>query len=183
MTILVAALVFFLTSGRFLVLDEPQRSDIILVLAGETEQRPARGLELLRQGYAQRMVLDVPAEATLYRWRQTELAQKYLQSLGADQAVTICPIYGLSTKAEAQDAAACLKGLPGKNLLIVTSDFHTRRALNIFRRELANYNCHVAAAYDDRQFGAHWWQHRQWAKVNFDEWIRLVWWGVIDRWR
>jgi len=33
------------------------------------------------------------------------------------------------------------------------------------------------------QFGGKWWKHRQWAKVNFDEWLRLVWWQAVDRWR
>ena len=178
-----AALTFFLTSGRFLVINEPQKSDIILVLAGETEQRPARALELLHQGFASHMILDVPAEATIYDWAQTDLAQKYVESLGVSDAVTVCPIHGLSTKAEAKDAAVCLKGIPGRNLLLVTSDFHTRRALSIFQRELPNYNCRVAAAYDARQFGAQWWLDRQWAKVNFDEWLRLAWWTTIDRWR
>ena len=25
--------------------------------------------------------------------------------------------------------------------------------------------------------------NRQWAKINFDEWLRLVWWQAVDRWR
>jgi len=35
-----------LGSGRYLIVDDPQKSDVILVLAGETELRPARALEL-----------------------------------------------------------------------------------------------------------------------------------------
>ena len=37
-------------AGRFLVVDAPERSDVILVLAGETEHRPARALELAGSG-------------------------------------------------------------------------------------------------------------------------------------
>jgi hypothetical protein len=40
----------------------------------------------------------------------------------------------------------------------------------------------VAAAYDDAQFGAPWWKHRQWAKTNVDEWLRMFWWQAVDRW-
>ena len=32
-------------------------------------------------------------------------------------------------------------------------------------------------------FGIQWWQHREWAKTNLYEWLRLAWWGLIDRWR
>jgi hypothetical protein len=42
----------------------------------------------------------------------------------------------LSTKAETRDVEGCLARENGGRVLIVTSDFHTRRALSIFRREL-----------------------------------------------
>jgi len=64
----------------------------------------------------------------------------------------------------------------------VTSDYHTRRALSVFRKEVPGYSYSVAAASDPVQFGARWWQHRQWAKNNTDEWMRLLWWELVDRW-
>jgi uncharacterized SAM-binding protein YcdF (DUF218 family) len=67
--------------------------------------------------------------------------------------------------------------------LLVTSDYHTRRALGIFKHELRRHDISVAAASDPSQFGNAWWKHRQWAKTNFDEWLKLVWWKVVDRWR
>ncbi len=39
-------------AARFLVVEGPVKSDAIVVLAGETDARPARGVELLRQGLA-----------------------------------------------------------------------------------------------------------------------------------
>jgi uncharacterized SAM-binding protein YcdF (DUF218 family) len=67
-------------------------------------------------------------------------------------------------------------------VLLVTSDFHTRRALSIFQKEDPDWTFSVAAAYDDTQFGANWWTHRQWAKTNVDEWLRMFWWQAVDRW-
>jgi uncharacterized SAM-binding protein YcdF (DUF218 family) len=185
-TILVLIAVVFLPllalSGRFLVLDQPGRSDVIVVLAGETEQRPARGLELLDRGFAPRLILDVPADFVIYRWHELELARQYVQGLPQAVSISICPIHALSTKAEAQDVAPCLKRIGGQRVLLVTSDFHTRRALSTFRRVLPGYDFRVAAAYDAGQFGLQWWRRRQWAKVNFDEWMRLLWWQVVERW-
>lgn len=40
-------LLFSMTSGGFLVVNNPQHADVIVVLAGETYRRPNRGLELL----------------------------------------------------------------------------------------------------------------------------------------
>ena len=167
---------------RFLVVDEPQRSDVIVVLAGETDRRPARALELLQQNYAKNIVIDVQSDSRIFGTTCEELAQKWAASLPQASQVSVCPIRGLSTKAEALEAGECAKKVGAGSILLVTSDFHTRRAASIFRRELPNTPIHVAAAYDPEQFGDPWWRHRQWAKTNFDEWVRLIWWEFVDRW-
>jgi uncharacterized SAM-binding protein YcdF (DUF218 family) len=170
-------------SGSYLVLDQPQRSDAILVLAGETDRRPARALELLAQGYAPIVVVDVPAAARLYDRTQFEVAQQWVSSLPERAAVRLCPTKGLSTRDESRDAAPCIAQAGARSVLLVTSDFHTRRALTIFRTEYPSITFSVAAARDETQFGTAWWKHRQWAKVNLDEWLRLIWWKAVDRWR
>ena len=181
--LLAAALLLSSTSGGFLIVNRPEHADVIVVLAGETDRRPALGLHLLQENYAPRMLLDVPANAKLYQWDLLQLGQQYVRELPQAASVTVCPIYGLSTKAEAQDVSRCLKALGAHSVLVVTSDYHTRRALSTFRHELPGMQISVAAAIDPQQFGGAWWQHRQWAKLNFDEWVRLVWWEAIDRWR
>jgi hypothetical protein len=181
--VLAVLLVLFATqAGRFLVVDAPLPSDVIVVLAGETDRRPTRALELLQQGFGKRVLIDVPADSTIYTFTQLDLAQKYVQSLPQAAAVSVCPIVGLSTKAETEDVEKCLTRMNSGTVLIVTSEFHTRRALSIFRQELPRRTFSVAAEYDSAQFGTHWWTHRQWAKTVVDEWLRLLWWSVVDRW-
>lgn len=68
-------------------------------------------------------------------------------------------------------------------MLIVTSDYHTRRALTIFRDHLKQYQFNGAAARDPSRFGTAWWTNREWAKATLDEWMKLVWWEAVDRWR
>lgn len=174
---------FAASAGRRLVVDTPQPSDVILVLAGETDRRPARALQLLDQGYGLRVVIDVPAGTTVFGFTQVDLARKYIENLPESAMVGICPIAGLSTREESHDAEKCLAGEVGARVLIVTSDFHTRRALSIFRHEVQGKSFSVAAARDERQFGSRWWTNRQWAKTCFDEWLRLVWWNGVERWR
>src|SRR5262245_61606011 len=159
----VAALLFF-TSGGFLVVDRPEHADAIVVLAGETDRRPALALRLLQEGYAPRLVLDVPANARIYDQDLLQLAQQYVKGLPQVGSVIICPIYGLSTKTEAEDDLKCLKTLNVHSVLVVTSDYHTRRALSTFRHQLSGMQVSVAAAADPVQFSSSWWKHRQWAK-------------------
>jgi len=170
-------------AGSFLVVDAPRRSDVVLVLAGETKQRPLLALQLLSQGYGRTILLDVPIDSTIYEFTQIQLAQKYISDLPEPASVSICPIHGLSTKDESKDVENCLPQEGVKRVLIVTSDFHTRRALSVFRRELPQYEYSVAAARDEAQFGVRWWTHRQWAKIFVDEWLRMIWWKLVDQWR
>jgi hypothetical protein len=169
--------------ARWLVEDEPKKSDVILVLAGEADKRPARGLELLDQGYGRKLILDVSTRERVFLWTTPELAEKYVATLAQRSAISICPIRGLSTRDEAREAALCLQAVGGHDMLLVTSDYHTRRALSVFRREIPEDHFAVAAAYDSQEFGVNWWQHREWAKTNLYEWLRLVWWETVDRWR
>ena len=183
LVILVLLLLWIVSrSGMFLVIDEPQKADAILVLAGETDRRPARALALLTQGYAPRLVLDVPADAKVYDSTYLQIAERWASGQPQSQSISVCPIQGLSTKSESTEAAACLRKFGAHSVLLVTSEFHTRRALSVFRKEQPDFAFQVAAAYDPTQFGERWWQHRQWAKTNLDEWLRLLWWESVDRW-
>jgi uncharacterized SAM-binding protein YcdF (DUF218 family) len=170
-------------SGRFLIVNAPLKSDVIVVLAGETEKRPARGVELLRQGAARRLILDVPAQANIFGANELDIAQRYIQTLPEAQSISVCPIYGLSTKDEAKDVSRCLSDNRPRDVLLVTSDHHTRRALITFQKEVPQYRYSVAASFDSSQFGTQWWRHREWAKTNLDEWLRLAWWELVDQWR
>jgi len=181
-TALAGLLLFAAMSGRLLVVNDPRPADIIVVLAGETDYRPARALELLSQHYAPRMLLDVPADAKIYKPTMLEIAHDYVQQLPQKDSVIICPITGLSTKTEARNVVNCLARWNVHSVLLVTSDYHTRRALSIFKHELPGVQWSAASTTDPQQFGTRWWQHRQWAKLNFDEWIRLAWWESVDRW-
>lgn len=170
-------------AARLLVVDEPEKSDAIVVLAGETNVRPARALELLRQGVTAHVFLDVESRDVVYDQQLTEIAQKYVNGLGEANRISVCPIAGFSTKTEADDASRCLHSLGAHRVLIVTSEFHTRRALTIFRHRLPQFQFNVAAARNPAEFGEAWWTNREWAKTTFDEWAKTLWWEAVDRWR
>ena len=178
-----AALVVGIAGPYWLVVDQPEKADVILVLAGETKVRPSLGRQLLSDGYAPRLVLNVPAEEQIYQWKLSELAGKYLESFPASKSTSACPIHGLSTRDEARDALQCLQPLGVRSVLLVTSDYHTGRALAIFRHELPQLQFSVAAAHDELQFGRSWWKHRQWAKTFVGEVSKFIWWQLVDRWR
>src|SRR5260370_25966812 len=88
-------------AARFLVVDDPEKSDAIVVLAGEPNVRPARALELLRKGVAAYSFLAVATRDRIYDPQLIAIAPKHLTGLAGANRISVCPIAGLSTMAEA----------------------------------------------------------------------------------
>jgi len=175
-----------LFAGRLLVRDHPERADAIVVLAGDSQnERYRRGMELLRAGYSNHLFLDAQSNSTYFGHTPVEYAEAFLRQDAGDMSgkVSVCPFEEDSTLTETGFVAKCLETLHARNVLLVTSDFHTLRARSVFIHRLPQYHWSVAAAHDPRVFDTHWWQQREWAKTTFLEWLKVVWWNAIDRWR
>ena len=177
----------FLQPGKFLIVNNAERSDAIVVLGGDSaDQRYWKGMELLRAGYARHMFVDATT-GIAYGHSFVDLAKEYIgQTAGANLSqVSVCRIVGDSTKIEAQQVNACLQTMqpPPQSVIISTDDYHTRRALSIFRTELPQYRWTAAAARAEFLFGLPWWKNREWAKTYLTEWEKLLWWELVDRWQ
>ncbi len=177
----------FCQPGGFLIVNNPEKSDAVVVLGGDAaDQRYWRGMDLLRAGYAHHMIVDATTGIT-YGHSYVDLAKEYVAQTAGPYAaqVSVCPIVGDSTKVEAAQVDACLQALqpPPHSVIIATDDYHTRRALSIFRRELPQYQWTAAAAKAAFLFGLPWWRNREWAKTYLTEWEKLLWWQMVDRWR
>ena len=178
--------VFFVFAGRVLVVDRPEKADVIVVLAGDSlDLRYHKGMELLRAGYGKKLFLDASDDSTYFGRTPAEYASAFLKTDAGEMEpyVSVCPFAEDSTYTETKYVERCLQNSHPKNVLLVTSDWHTARALSIFRHRLPQYNWSVAAARDPRLFGTQWWRQREWAKTALKEWTRVIWWNLVDRWR
>ena len=174
-------------SGAYLIVDRPEKSDAIVVLAGDrNDVRYWRGVEMLRAGYGRQMILDASTERVYGRTYAEHAADFAARTSGklAPQ-ISVFAIKYDSTLLEAGDVAGCLARLrpSPRSVLLITNDFHTRRALSILGKRLPQYQWSAAAAYDDCLFGQPWWKKREWSKVNVIEWQKLLWWELWERWR
>ncbi len=180
--IIVLATLLLSHAASFLVVNNPRPSDVMLVLAGDSAGRYSHAVELQKSGFAERIILDVDATPSMFGKSQADLAYDFLREKGS-QGSEICPIRADSTFGEAVDVKRCLAGRKVNSVLIVTSDFHTRRALSIFQKRLPQYEWSVAAAWAPYHDAERWWRNRRWAKAALDEWEKYLWWELVDRWR
>jgi uncharacterized SAM-binding protein YcdF (DUF218 family) len=177
----------FCQPGGYLIVNNAEKADAIVVLGGDAaDQRYWKGMGLLREGYGRHMFVDATTGVT-YGHSYVDLARDFIaHTAGANAAqVSVCPIVGDSTKIEARQVDACLQTMqpPPKSVIIATDNYHTRRALSIFRKELPQYHWTAAAADVDFLFGLPWWKTREWAKTYLMEWEKLLWWQLVDRWQ
>ena len=129
------------------------------------------------------MLLNAEIRNRIYDQLLVDIARSYVKTLPERDHVAVCPTVGFSTFAEADDVNRCLQPLGVHRVLIVTSEFHTRRSLLIFRQHLPQYHFSAGAARNPTQFGEAWWTNREWAKTTFDEWTKILWFEAVDRWR
>jgi uncharacterized SAM-binding protein YcdF (DUF218 family) len=162
----------------------PQRVDVAIVLQGSIAAEKARiagAIALLRGGIADRALLSVPKESY---WGQAipPVARAYLErNYGTDLAARIdfCETSGEvnSTVQEVQALRPCIGEHHWQSVVIVTSNYHTRRAGMLWRRAAGkDPRIHVwVEGVIDPEFQRPWWRHRQSAKTWVMEFSKLVW--------
>ncbi len=161
--------------GGFLVNSQsPFKADIVLVLAGDEHgNRLLKAAELVNAGYAPRILVSGPL--CCYGNRESDLAIGFAVKHGVPPEWLISfPIQGSSTRAEAKEILAELRRLGVKRFLVVTSNYHTRRAGAIYRSMAAPETFRVVAAPDWAFSPEAWWRSREGQKQVFFEWSKTI---------
>jgi len=182
--------------GDVLVHADPLvKADAIVVLAGGTPQRELEAADLYAAGYAPRVVLTVERDSPagkLLRKRgisfetPTDLKRRILRSLGVpDTAITLLDgTRATSTRMEAELVRDWISANPVRRIIVVTSPYHTARALLTFSRTLRHERVEVIArpaSYEPFQ-PERWWTDREQLKKGIVEIQKLVFYYVVYWW-
>jgi uncharacterized SAM-binding protein YcdF (DUF218 family) len=161
--------------GLFLIKAEaPQKADIGLVLAGDGEgNRILAAAQLVRRGYVSQVLVSGPSG--IYGMYECDLAIPFAVKAGYPASYFLhFENDARSTKEEARDAVARLRQLGAHKILVVTSDYHTRRAGRIYRATAPDMQFIMVAAPDTSFTADGWWHNRQGEKIAFNEWMKTV---------
>ena len=179
----IIAIFLFRHAGSFLVVNNPEPSDLIVVMGGgNNDLRYWNGVRLMQEGYAHRLFLNVFAKGETFGNQDIDLARAFVNRTTPGQS-TVCPLLQSSTYDEARYLQQCVDGSGAKSILLVTSTYHTRRTLAIMEKRLPQYHFSIYAADDPYFFNTRWWGTREWAKTTLGEWQRYLWWLFVDQWR
>jgi uncharacterized SAM-binding protein YcdF (DUF218 family) len=161
--------------GEFLVVSEaPEKADIAVVLAGDAAgNRVLKAGELVREGYAPQALVSGPAG--VYGFFECDLAIQYAEKKGFPASYFIAfPNRTRSTKEEAAAVVPELRRRGVHTVLLVTSNYHTRRALGIYRTTAPDIRFISIAAPDAYFSPDRWWKEREGRKTFAFEWMKTV---------
>jgi uncharacterized SAM-binding protein YcdF (DUF218 family) len=115
------------------IAQEPQKADAIVVLAGDSDgSRVERAVELFHQGYSSKLVIS---GGSIYRettW--ASLIRQRALELGVPAEAILMQDRSATTWEDAYYSAALLQTIGAKKVLVVTSSWHSRRAISCFHK-------------------------------------------------
>jgi len=167
--------------GGYLVrADLPEKADVAVVLAGDASgTRILNAGALVRGGYAPRVLVSGPFG--LYGYYESDLAIQFAEKAGFPQSYFVAvPNHSHSTLDEAEAMLPAVRGAGARTVLLVTSNFHTRRAGKIYRHLAPDLRFVVVAAPDPLFSPQSWWKNREGRKTFAIEWMKTVaeWFGL-----
>lgn len=163
--------------GQWWVVDEPPaKADAIVVLSGDSidGKRVRRAVDLYQQGWAPRILLSGP----LMRPNLSEgvfMVQDAIRFGAPESALEIVESKADSTLQEKDEILGYAAKHNCYRLIVVTSDYHTRRARTIYAAESKKRGMAVIIV-SAPQFlvgRQRWWQNRQARKGMINEFIKF----------
>jgi uncharacterized SAM-binding protein YcdF (DUF218 family) len=168
----------------------PGHADAAIVLQGSIAGENARvagAVPLLKAGTVSLIVISIPRESYWAEAPEPAARQYMEKNYGVTDHLEFCetgPEVN-STEEEAQAVSACILHQGWRSAIIVTSNYHTRRAGLIWRTTLRRQAPGIQMSVqgvNDPEWDAHaWWRTRIYAKTALLESTKLVW-TVLTMW-
>ena len=160
--------------GEFIVYSEPPaRTDLIVVLGGDASgNRLLKAAELCMQGYAKHVLVSGPYSGAV---PESEGSIPDALEKGYPWELFISyPHYATSTIEEAFALSNEFERLGVRRILVVTSNFHSRRASLVFRALLPDFQFRFIAVPETSFSPDSWWKSRDGRRIVVSEWSKIV---------
>ena len=164
------------TAEAWIIEDIPNRADALIVLSDDNfyADRATRAAELLREGKAPLVVASgrrLRPAAGIAELMEHDLIERGVPK----EKITRLAHDGDNTREEAEALAKLVNDRKWRSVIVVTSNYHTRRARYIFHRIFPQgIEVYVASARDGDFDPAHWWEKRKSIKELTREFAGMV---------
>ena len=171
---------FLRGAGEFLVVSDPlNKADAIVVLNGDSErdERLLYAVELWQKGYARKVIISAHKVA----WQSDEDISEWRHALKLNiipkESLVLAINEADSTREEARMLLPFVIKQGFKSVIIVTSNYHTRRSKKVFQKEWngSGIQTTVSAAPFYQFHPDDWWKHRSDSRTFFFEFSKTLW--------
>jgi uncharacterized SAM-binding protein YcdF (DUF218 family) len=160
--------------GESLVVSDPlEHADLIYVFAGDfLGSRVLLGAQLGSQGWAPAVVLSGgPYQGHC----ACDLSANFAVEHGYPRTLFIpAPIAAKSTLDEAQAMRPLFHRLGAQRIILVTSNFHSRRAAQVFRLFLPEFDFRMESSLDNDFHPDSWWKNPSERRLWFSEYQKMI---------
>jgi len=164
-------------AGNFWVVDDgPAASDAIVILGDDNYagDRATRAAEVLKAGWAPRIIASgryLRPYATIAQLEQHDLLDRGVPA----SAIIPFAHRADNTREEGEALAKFLRAHGWKRIIVITSNYHTRRARYILERVLPPGTAlRMLSANDANYDPNNWWRTRRGAKIFFHESVGMM---------
>ena len=158
----------------------PHKADVAVVPGGDVYgDRILTAAALTRAAYVPKVLVSGPSG--MYGFYECDLAIAFAVKHGWPESIFVrAPNDARSTREESATLAPLLRRMGVHSFVLVTSDFHTRRAGNLLHAAAPDLTMYVVAAPDKDFQLKRWWKAREGRKCVLIEWLKTVatWFGM-----
>ena len=172
--------------GALLIEDDaPAHADAIYVLGGAPFDRGTYAADLLERGVAPIAYATGSNHSSIMKAEGRLLTEAQLSCHAAVRAGapagSILPYpYGTSTFEEAQGVLYHAQRIGADTIVVLTTDFHTRRVGKVFRKRFAGSGIHVllASAPSTEYDADRWWESEQGLLMVNNEYVKTLFYAL-----
>ena len=163
--LLVLAVAAFFSPQPFLCVDSgPVKADVIVVLGGGSHERPERAAELFKEHAAPRIIISGLGDY--------EINRRLLIAAGVPANAIELETQSRTTRENAQFTDKLLREQKQRGVILVTSWYHSRRALACFRHYAPEIRFYSRPSYF-ASARADWSHHRIGSRIRL-EYVKLL---------
>ncbi|BAU28088.1 uncharacterized SAM-binding protein YcdF (DUF218 family) [Aneurinibacillus soli] len=165
--------------AQFLIVqDNPKKSDAVLVLGGEHDkERTKRAAQLFHAGYAVHYVVSDGG----YNYKGAKITDemaKAAELYKVPRSVIVMEDKALSTYDNAVYTRQLMEKEGWKSAIVVTSNWHTRRAKMTFDKVYKDSGITLSYASAEDTTLENWWGDLEKSKIVLKEWVKIIFYKV-----
>ena len=168
--------------GSYLIKEnDTNKADAIFVLSGGPLDRGGEAVKLYQNGVSKKIICtgeNIPPDfmAIGVTFYESEVTKKYMVSLGLPDSSIELIKKGTSTREEEQAILDYCQQKGLKNIVVVSSKFHTHRISSTFKKpfEKAGIQLHIHGAPSGLYHEETWWENEEGMIACNNEYVKLM---------